>query len=147
MKLMRPIPPTGAVRRDFDTMFDRLFRSPLFPEMMPMKTEALWEPALDLSENDKDVIVRLEVPGFHKENLDVKFDADLLSISGHREARTEQKNEEYLWTEREDGRFTRTLRIPAAIDPAKIDANYENGLLTVRLLKTEAVPKTKITIR
>jgi HSP20 family protein len=147
MKLMKPIPPTGAVRRDFDTMFDRLFRSPLFPEMMPMKTEALWEPALDLSETDKDVIVRLEVPGFHKENLDVKFENELLTISGHREFRNEMKGEEFLWTEREEGRFVRTLRIPTAIDPARVEALYENGLLTVKMPKMEPTPQAKIAIK
>ena len=49
----------------------------------------LKEPALDLSETEKEVIVRLEVPGFHKENLDVKFENDLLTIAGHREYRNE----------------------------------------------------------
>lgn len=147
MKVMKPVQPMGAVRRDFDTMMDRLFRSPLFPEMLPLKAETLWEPALDLSESEKEVIVRLEVPGFHKENLDVKFENDLLTISGHRESRTEQKGEEFLWTEREEGRFTRSLRIPAMVDPAKVEAMHENGLLTVKLPKLEPTPKAKIAIK
>lgn len=147
MKVMKPVQPMGAVRRDFDTMIDRLLRSPLFPEMLPMKAEALWEPALDLSETEQEVIVRLEVPGFHKENLDVKFENDLLTISGHRESRNEQKGEEFLWTEREEGRFTRTLRIPAMVDPARVEAMHENGLLTVKLPKLEPTPKAKIAIK
>jgi len=147
MKVMKPVLPAGAVRRDFDTMFDRMFRTPLFPEMMPMKGEALWEPALDLSETDKEVIVRLEAPGFHKENLDVKFENEMLTISGHREFRNEVKGEEFLWTEREEGRFLRTLRIPTMIDPAKVEALYENGLLTVKMPKMEQTPKAKIAIK
>jgi len=147
MKLMKPVVPSGLARREFDTMFDRLFRTPMFPEMLPLKSEAIWEPVLDLSETEKEVIVRLEVPGFHKENLDVKFENELLTIAGHREYRNEQKGEEFLWTEREEGRFLRTLRIPAAIDPAKVEAMYENGILTVKMPKTEPTPKAKIAIK
>jgi HSP20 family protein len=148
MKVMKPLTPLGVARRDWDTMFDRFLRTPLFPEMLPAKTgEALWEPALDLSETDKEFVARLEVPGFHKENLDVKFENELLTISGHREARNEFKGEEFLWTEREEGRFSRMLRIPAPIDPTRVEALYENGLLTVKLPKTEAAPKAKINIK
>lgn len=147
MKVMKPVLPVGAARRDLDTMLDRMFRSPMFPEMFPMKTEALWEPALDLSESEKEVIVRLEVPGFHKENLDVKFENELLTIAGHREFRNEVKGEEFLWTEREEGRFSRTLRIPSVIDPTRVEALYENGILTVKLPKLEPTPKAKIAIK
>ena len=147
MKVMKPVLPVGAARRDLDTMFDRMFRSPIFPEMFPLKSEGLWEPALDLSETEKEVIARLEVPGFHKENLDVKFENEMLTISGHRESRTEQKGEEFLWTEREEGRFTRTLRIPMMVDPARVEALYENGILTVKLPKMEPTPKAKIAIK
>ena len=87
------------------------------------------------------------MPGFHKENLDVKFENELLTIAGHREYRNEQKGEEFLWTEREEGRFTRTLRIPAAVDPARVEAMYENGILTVKMPKTEPAPKAKIAIK
>jgi HSP20 family protein len=147
MKVMKPVLPVGAARRDLDTMLDRMFRSPMFPEMFPMKTEALWEPALDLSESEKEVIVRLEVPGFHKENLDVKFENELLTILGHREFRNEVKGEEFLWTEREEGRFSRTLRIPSVIDPTRVEALYENGILTVKMPKLEPTPKAKIAIK
>jgi HSP20 family protein len=147
MKVMKPLNPLGVARRDVDTMFDRMFRWPLLPEMLPAKAEALWEPALDLSETDREVIVRLEVPGFHKENLDVKFENELLTISGHREFRNEMKGEEFLWTEREEGRFVRTLRIPSMVDPVKVEALYENGLLTVKLPKVDPTPKAKIAIK
>ncbi len=147
MKLMRPMAPPPATR-DFDRVFDRFFRTPLFPEMIPARTlEALWEPALDLSENDREFLVRLEVPGFHKENLDVKFERDLLTITGHREIRNEVKDEEFLWKEREEGQFTRTLRIPAPVDEAKLEANYENGILMVKLPKLAPAPKAKIAIK
>jgi HSP20 family protein len=88
----------------------------MFPDVFPMRAiESAWEPALDFSETEKEYLVRLEVPGFHRENLDVKFDAGLLTISGHRELQSEAKGEEYLWQERQAGRFARTLRLPAPV--------------------------------
>jgi HSP20 family protein len=148
MKVMKTAPAPLAARRDWENMFDRILRSPLFPELTPMKTlEALWEPALDFSEAEKEFVVRLEAPGFHRENLDVKYDNDMLTISGHREYRDEVKSEDFLWKEREEGRFTRTLRIPAPVNEAKVEALYENGVLTVKLPKMEPVAKAKIAIK
>jgi HSP20 family protein len=147
MKVMRTMAPTPAVR-DFDKIFDRFLRTPLYPEGFPTRTlEALWEPALDLSENDKEFVARLEVPGFHKENLDVKFEREMLTITGHREIRNEVKDEEFLWKEREEGHFSRTLRIPAPVDEAKLEANYENGILMVKLPKLAPAPKARIAIK
>lgn len=140
--------PMVTPRRELETMFERLFRSPLFPEGFPGKgMEAGWEPALDLSETERAFVARFEVPGFHKENLDVKFENDLLTVSGQRASRSETKEEEFLWTEREEGRFVRAVRIPAAIDPAKVEALYEDGLLTVTLPKLAPSPKAKIAIK
>ena len=148
MKIMKAIPVPSTVRRDFDTVFDRFLRTPLFPELLPPRSmEALWEPALDLSETEKGFVVRLEVPGFHKENLDVKFDREMVTIHGHREFRNEIKEEEFLWKEREEGTFTRTLRIPAPIDEARVEATYENGVLTVKLPKLAPIPKSQIAIK
>jgi HSP20 family protein len=149
MKLIKTPPPTMAtVRRDLDTLFDRMFRGPVFPELVPLRSlEAAWEPALDLSETEKEYVVRLEAPGFHKENLDVKFEGGMLTLTGHRELRAETKGEEYLWQEREEGRFLRTLRIPAPVQEEKVEAHYENGVLMVRLPKLEPAPKARISIK
>lgn len=148
MKPAKTAMPMVSPRREFETMFERLLRSPLFPEGFPAPLmEARWEPALDLSENERAFVARFEVPGFHKENLDVKFEHDLLTVSGQRESRSETKEEEFLWTEREEGRFVRTVRIPAAIDPARVEAHYEDGLLTVMLPKLVPGPKAKIAIK
>ncbi len=151
MKLTKSMPATpavGSLKREFDTLFDRFFRSPLFPELaMPATLETAWEPALDLTETDKEYLARLEVPGFHKENLDVKFDAGMLRVTGAREFRNELKGEEFLWQEREEGKFARTIRIPAPVDSAKVEATYENGVLVVRLPKREPTAAAKIAIK
>lgn len=148
MKPGKTVMPMVTPRRELETMFERLFRSPLFPEGFPGKgLEEAWAPALDLSETEQAFVARVEVPGFHKENLDVKFENDLLTVSGQRESRSEAKDEDFLWTEREEGRFVRAVRIPAPIDPGRIEALYEDGLLTVKLPKVAPTPKARIAIK
>lgn len=148
MKLVKAPPTPTAVKHDIDTLFERLFRGPMFPDVFPMRAiESAWEPALDFSETEKEYLVRLEVPGFHRENLDVKFDAGLLTISGHRELQSEAKGEEYLWQERQAGRFARTLRLPAPVAGDKIEAAYENGMLVVHLPKLEPATTSRIAIK
>lgn len=148
MKLTKPMPTVGTVKRDFDTLFDRMFRMPLLPELpVTPAFEGAWEPALDLTETEKEFLVRIEVPGFHKENLDVKFDAGLLTITGTREVRNEMKGEEFLWQERAEGRFVRSIRLPTPVVEAAVEATYENGVLLVKLPKREPAVKAKIAIK
>lgn len=141
-------PPMPAVGREWNTVFDRLFRSPLFPDRAP--TPAMmptWEPALDLSETDTEYKIRLEAPGFHRENLDVRYDGQMLTIAGHRELRKETKDEDFLWQEREEGKFTRSIRLPKPVAEDRIDATYQNGVLVVTLPKAVPTPKARIAIK
>jgi HSP20 family protein len=145
---MKPTPTMAAMRNDFDRLFDRFFSTPLWPITTPrLAPEGMWEPSLDFSENPKEYIVRLEVPGITRDDLDVNLDGNLLTLSGKREFHRHEKGEEYLWEEREEGRFMRTLRLPAAVDQGKIDANYADGVLTVKLPKAEPQSKSKIAIK
>lgn len=149
MKLMRQTPnQLATVRNDFDRLFDRFFATPLWPLTTPrMATDAMWEPSLDFSENPKEYVVRLEVPGVTRDDLDVNLDGNLLTLSGKRELHKQEKGEDYLWEEREEGRFMRTLRLPMAVQESKIDANYAEGVLTVKLPKAEPTAKNKVTIK
>jgi HSP20 family protein len=152
MKLTRT--PTGAptLVRDFDEVFDRLFTTPLpFPtfgwEPMKRVMEGTWTPAIDLTENEKEYIVRVEVPGIPRENLDVHLEGDILTLTGHREKEVRQEKENVLWEEREAGKFLRSIRLPKAVEANKIEAVYNEGILTVRLPKTEPAIKSKILIK
>jgi HSP20 family protein len=152
MKLTRT--PTGAptLIRDFDEVFDRLFTTPLpFPtfgfEPMKKVIEGTWMPAIDLTENEKEYVVRVEVPGVPRENLDVHLEGDILTLTGHREKEVRQEKENVLWEEREAGKFLRTIRLPKAVEANKIEAVYNEGILTVRLPKTEPAVKSKILIK
>jgi len=141
-----PRPTTPMIRDDFDRFFDQFARVGLFG--LPAVTgETMWTPSLDFSETEKEFVTRVEVPGMAKEDLDINVDGRLLTISGHREFQKEEKTEEYYCQEREQGKFLRTLQLPAAVDSTKVGATYDNGVLTVRLPKMEPTVKSRIAIR
>jgi HSP20 family protein len=138
------------MKEQVDRLFDRFapsgfFAEPMFPPFESM--DVAWAPNLDMTEGNKEFIVRLEVPGVHKENLDVKLTGNLLTISGHREETKEGKDEAFIWREREAGTFSRSIRLPAPVMEDKIEASYHDGLLTVHLPKLEPATGTKILIK
>ena len=147
MKIMKATPTLGTMRQDLDRVFDRFFEPTFFPLGAPRNLEAMWEPTLDLSETDKEFVVRLEAPGMARDDFDVDLDRNLLTLSGKRELRKEDKGEDYLWQERQEGRFVRTIRLPAAVQENKVDAVYTDGVLIVKLPKAIPTAKTKVTIK
>jgi HSP20 family protein len=147
MKLMT-VPSTMTPVKEFDRFFDRFFHAPAWPLATPRATtEPVWEPALDFSETPKEYVVRLEIPGVTRDDLDVNLDGNLLTLSGKREFNKTEKGEDFLWEERFEGRFSRTLRLPGAVTNGKIDAAYADGVLTVKLPKVEPSVKSKIAIK
>jgi HSP20 family protein len=101
----------------------------------------------DLAETDKEYVVRLEVPGIHRENLDIALRDNVLTITGKRDVSQEGGGETYLWKEREFGRFVRTMRLPTAVVENKIEATYQDGVLVVHLPKAVPAPANKILIK
>ena len=147
MKIMKAAPTLGAMRQDLDRVFDRFFEPVFGPPGMTRALEAMWEPTLDLSETEKDYLIRLEAPGMARDDFDVDLDRNLLTLSGKRELHKEEMTEEYLWQERQAGRFMRTIRLPAQVQENKVEAAYVDGILTVRLPKAVPTAKTKVTIK
>lgn len=147
MKIMKAAPNFPTVKQDFDRVFDRFFEPTFFPLAAPRSFEPMWEPTLDLSETEKEYIVRLEAPGMTRDDFDVDLDRNLLTLSGKRELHKEEKGEDYLWTERQEGRFLRTIRLPALVQENKIEASYTDGVLFVKLPKAVVTAKTKVTIK
>ncbi|HEX9582386.1 MAG TPA: Hsp20/alpha crystallin family protein [Gemmatimonadales bacterium] len=151
MKLMKAPPTLAPFRTEIDRVFDRFFKPtdwmrPFeFPEIKVFETA--WAPSVDLSETDKEYVVRLEAPGVHKENMDVSLENNVLTLSGTREIRKEEEGEEYIWKEREEGKFVRSLRLPKVVVEGKVLATFEDGVLVIRLPKAEPTVKSKIAIK
>ena len=146
MAIVKAQPVFSGIRRDMDRFFDRLFE-PRLPGFEATPIEATWMPSLDFTENDKEYLVRVEVAEIPKENLDVSLDGNVLTISGHRESSDERKTERYIWREREEGSFQRSVRIPHAVMEAKIHAVCHDGVLTVRIPKASKEEQSQILIK
>lgn len=121
---------------------DRLFESP-FAEMT--RTSQLlsgWTPALDVYEDKENFIVKAELPGMKKEDIEVSLHDGSLSISGERKSESKHEDAEVCRAERFFGRFQRAVTLPAPVAADKVKAQYKDGVLTVTLPKTEeAKPK------
>jgi HSP20 family protein len=147
MRLTAPRPAAvGTIRDDFDRLLDQFSTVGRFGAT-PRLFDAMWSPALDFSENDKEYIVRLEVPGIPKEELEVNVEGRTLTVTGRRTFEIEEKDEEYLWHEREQGRFVRAVELPAAVDATKVAAICEFGVMTIRLPKLAPAIKSKILVK
>jgi HSP20 family protein len=147
MKLTKALPTSIAtVRGEFDRLFDQLWNTGLMGP--PQRVfETMWSPSIDFSENEKEYVVRVEAPGIPKDDLEVNVEGQTLTITGRRDFEKEEKTEEYFWRERQAGKFVRSIQLPTSIDKAKVEATYQDGIMTVRLAKTEPTSKTRIAIK
>jgi HSP20 family protein len=145
-------PVTGKLGDEIERVFDRFFApgflpEPYLPEYPFEAVGAEWVPMLDMVENANEFIVRLEVPGIHRENLDIQLTGQVLTITGKRELATETPGEAFLVKERLYGKFIRKIRLPAPATENKVTATYENGVLLVHLPKAVPAPANKILIK
>ena len=104
---------------------------------------AEWAPAVDISEDDKEFVIKAELPGLKREEVKVTVEDGVLSISGERKTEKEEKNKKFHRVERSYGSFLRSFTLPDGADATKVNAEFADGVLNVRLAKTpKAQPKT-----
>ncbi len=102
-----------------------------------------WIPPVDIFENEKgEVVIKAELPGLRKEEIDLRVENNTLTIRGERKRQTEVKEEQYHRVERTYGSFSRSFALPGTVDNGRVSADYRDGVLTVVLpLKEEAKPR------
>ena len=105
-----------------------------------------WLPALDVQEDKDNYVVRTELPGLKREDIEVALHESALLISGERKAEPKPEGVEIHRQERYYGKFQRTLTLPEPVAADKIKAEYKDGVLTVTLPKTEAAKPKKIDV-
>ena len=139
-----PTARVSAIRDEFDRFLERF----LYPSTFTMQSPAgLLSPSVDLSETEKQYTVRLEAPGVAKDHVEIKLEGDLLSIRGERKRSDHGKDEQFVWQEREEGSFMRSLRMPTPVDAKGVTATMENGILTVTLPKTTPAASSRIPVK
>ena len=127
--------------RDF---FDRFFGA--FDVSVPFFEEREWVPAFDVSESDKELIIKAEIPGMDKKDINITVSDGMLTIKGEKKHEKKEESEHYHRVERRYGAFSRTVRLPREVKAAKVDATYKDGVLSIKLPKSEAAKPKKIEV-
>jgi len=102
-----------------------------------------WTPALDLYQNNDNVVAVVELPGMRKEDIDVSLHDGMLTIAGERQSSPGENTER---TERFSGKFRRSVTLPTRVDASKVSASYKDGILTVTLPKSEEAKPKKVEV-
>jgi HSP20 family protein len=143
--LLRPL--TSPFFRDMEEVNDRLgqfFATRPYPP--PMAT-AEWLPPIDIQETETEYLFKAELPEVRKEDVKVTLQDGTLAIQGERRQEKEEKGKKYLRVEREYGSFVRTFGMPPDADEKKITADFKDGLLKIRVPKSEKPPQKSIEVK
>lgn len=100
------------------------------------------EPSLDVYEEKDQIVVKAELPGMTKDDIQVSIADNVLTIRGEKKKEEEDQGKDYYYSERVYGYFNRSVALPAEVNPEKIQAVFKNGVLEIRLPKTEDAKKT-----
>jgi HSP20 family protein len=140
--------PLASLKNEMDRLFDSFIREPFgmldWPAFMGGEK---WWPAVDIAESDKEVTVRAEIPGIDPNELEVTVTGNQLVISGEKKDSTEKSEKGFYHSETRYGTFRRVIPLPEGIDSEHVDAQYANGVLTLKLQKTPAAAAKKIDIK
>ena len=129
---------------DFDDLMGGWFRSPA----VLRREETAKMPAIDVSENEGAYLVKAELPGVARENLDITINDGVLAINAERkEDKKDEKDGRVIRQERYYGKFVRSLRLGSDIDENGIEARYEDGVLNLSLPKTAEVKPRKVDVK
>ena len=113
-----------------------------WPELKEPMTSAEWSPLVDITEDEKEYLVKAEVPEVKKEDLKVKVEDGTLSITGERQSEKEEKGKKFHRIERSYGSFERSFTLPDDADATKVSSEFKDGVLKVHLPKNpNAKPK------
>jgi HSP20 family protein len=104
-------------------------------------------PAVDIFEDDDAITVRAELPGVNPEDVRIEVDNNVLTISGERKLEREEQREGYHRIESSYGVFTRSFALPESVDPTKVEAEIDQGILTVRIAKKPEVAPKRIQVK
>jgi len=140
--------------RGFDTIFDDFRRSfdDLMAPFLPMRTYLpstlgtipVRAPLVDVIEEGNQYVIKTELPGFSKEDVDIEVNKDLLTLKAEKKSEEEEKSQNYLHRERYYTSCQRAVNFPQEVDPSKVEGTMENGVLVVKVPKKESKPEEKM---
>jgi HSP20 family protein len=147
MALIRwePVRELNTIQNEMNRLFNTFFE-PTGGEGGAPSTARRWLPAMDLVERGDEFLLRADLPGLSENEVNIELEDNVLTISGERKAEHEQGKEGYYRLERASGSFSRSLTLPEGVDPEKVRASFDRGVLEVRIPKPEQRKPRKVTI-
>jgi HSP20 family protein len=135
--LMKPEPFSQEVNRLFNTLFD----------LSDSAGVQRWVPAMDLTEADDHFVLRADLPGLGEDDVSIEIQDNTLTISGERKAENEERQRGWYRVERSFGRFSRSLTLPEGVDADAVSAEFDKGVLEVRIPKPEERKPRRVAIK
>lgn len=137
--------------RNMRTLHDRMNQmidNDFFPSTWLDEGSGLsrWNPAVDIFDNGDKIVLKAELPGVDKENIEVDLKDNILTLQGERNNESEVKEENYYRKERTYGRFERSFSLSGDLDPDKVSAEYKDGVLRIEIPKSEEKKPRKIDV-
>jgi HSP20 family protein len=142
----RPLDSLTSLRR-LNSVLDEAFNAWPFQNQESGALTSSWLPACDVSEDKDTVKIVAEVPGVRPEDVKISLENNLLTIRGEKKQDAEEKNERVHRYERSYGAFERTFSLPSTVDPDRIAADYQHGILTVSIPKVERARPREIPVK
>ena len=135
--------------REIEDMFDRYTRAVGQPRTGSQDVVATgdWAPRVDISETDKEFVIKAEIPEVKKEDVKITVDNGVMTIHGERKQEKEEKGKKFHRVERCYGSFTRSFTLPDNVDETKIKASFKDGMLNLQIQKTEGAKPKAIEIK
>jgi HSP20 family protein len=145
--------PSWDPMREMEEMQNRV--ASLFGRRLPLKKDSgeegftlmEWVPPVDIAEDEKEYTIKAELPGVNKEDVRVTVEGGVLTITGERKAEKEEKDKKYHRIERNYGTFVRSFMLPEGTASDKVSAEFEDGVLRVRLPKDESAKPKSIEVK
>ncbi|NIO19748.1 MAG: Hsp20 family protein [Candidatus Aenigmarchaeota archaeon] len=150
----KPLGDMETIRRDIENIFDetlewprrsRLWFSPWFSRRW--MTSATFMPTIDMYDKKDEIVIKAELPGVEKKDVDISVTDDTLTIKGRAEGEEEVKDEDYYCCERSYGSFSRSIDLPVSVQVDKVKANFKNGMVEIHLPKAAKTKGIKVQVK
>jgi len=139
-----PLRELSSLQTEMNRLFNTVFDAPA--TQGNGGTMRRWVPAMDLLETADHFVLRADLPGMTEDDVNIELEDSTLTVSGERKSEHEDKQEGFYRVERAFGSFSRSLTLPKGIDADAVNANFENGVLEIRIPKPEERKPRRISI-
>lgn len=126
-----------SMRREMDRFFDELTPFSWLRENNGGSMMDVWTPSTDMSEDENEYVIKMDIPGMTKDDIEVNFEDNRIVIRGERSEEEKEEKKDYIRKERYSGSFYRSFTIPKTVDEDQIKAKFEEGVLKINLPKAE----------